>query len=267
MSEPQRLKEKYAGQLEGAVLGSARIDVPSARARRRTLVTLGVAATATGLPVATTAAAGAKTIASVGLAVTVKWGGIGLAVGALTLGGIREAPRWVASRTPSSASTAAGRPAPAPHDRSIESAPRVGRDTPPAEAVVPIAPAAPIAPEESARARHPAPARKDVPPAWNERTAASSPDSRLAEEIIALDQARQTLKTQPAHALELLDEYVGRFPSGELRPEALVLRIDALVRSERRQAAEALGNEYLSGNPRSPHAKRIRTLMGWSEAR
>jgi len=66
---------------------------------------------------------------------------------------------------------------------------------------------------------------------------------------------------------ELLDQYVGRFPSGELRPEALVLRIDALVRSERRQAAEALANDYLSRYPRSPHAKRIRTLMGWSDAR
>jgi hypothetical protein len=267
MREPQRLKDMYAGKLEGVVLGSARVDVPSIRARHRTLVTLGLAATATGLPVATTAAAGAKTVASVGLAVAVKWGAIGLTAGALTLGGIRAAPQWLGPRVPRPVSTAIERKARAPLERSVEGVPREERDPQPTT----VEPQAARA--ENALQVPRMNARKNVSPPSptdrsTERKDALEPplvETRLAEEVAALDQARQVLKTDPERSLELIDDYVSRFPSGELRPEALVLRIDALVRADRRPRAEAQASDYVSRFPRSPHAKRIRRLMGWSD--
>jgi len=50
---------------------------------------------------------------------------------------------------------------------------------------------------------------------------------------------------------------------GDLAPEALVLRIEALARTGERDAAEDLARDYLAKNPSSPHAERIRTLLGW----
>jgi outer membrane protein assembly factor BamD (BamD/ComL family) len=87
----------------------------------------------------------------------------------------------------------------------------------------------------------------------------------LAEEVAALDRVRRLAAADPEQALRLLDEYDQRFPGGDLAPEALVLRIEALVRGGERARAETLARSFLSNHPRSPHAKRIRTIVGWSD--
>ena len=79
-----------------------------------------------------------------------------------------------------------------------------------------------------------------------------------------LDTARQSVSSDPGGTLRVLDDYTNQFPHGNLAPEALVLRIEALVRSGQRSAAEKLAREYLSRNPGSPHARKIATLLGGS---
>lgn len=262
MTEPQRLKDKHAGKLESALLGSAGRDAPLARARGRTLLALGLGATAAGLPAATTAAAGAKTVASVALAAAAKWGGIGLAVGVLTMGALYEGPKLI-GRPAASHSASAPRAAPSRSGivSEVEGAPIPVTDTPPAPAD------APAAVDEVAPQPRTAPiargARRTVPPLVDNRGGL-----RLAEEVAALDGVRQITAIQPEEALRLLDEYDRRFPQGDLGPEALVLRIDALVHDGQRGAADALATDYLARHPGSPHAKRIRTtLAGRDEAR
>jgi outer membrane protein assembly factor BamD (BamD/ComL family) len=80
--------------------------------------------------------------------------------------------------------------------------------------------------------------------------------------VATLDAARQMVSTNPVGALRALDEYQSQFPHGDLAPEALVLRIEALVRSDQRAAADKLARENLARNPGSPHARKIRTLLG-----
>ncbi len=84
----------------------------------------------------------------------------------------------------------------------------------------------------------------------------------LSQEVAFLDAARQMVGTNPAGTLRALDDYQSQFPHGDLAPEALVLRIEALVRSGQRPAADELAREYLARNPGSPHARKIRALLG-----
>jgi hypothetical protein len=68
-----------------------------------------------------------------------------------------------------------------------------------------------------------------------------------------------------SRALRALDDHDRRFAAGALGPEVLVLRIQALVLRGDRAAAARLGNAYLDAHPRSPHANRVRSLLGVAE--
>jgi hypothetical protein len=263
MSEPQRLKDKYAGGLEGALLRSARGDVPSARARGRAFVALGVGGALGGIPAATTAAsaATAKTAVSVGLFAAVKWGGIGLAVGALTVGGM-QAPKLIASRTAPHAVVASSPKPVAPSDRAV--VPPAPLEEPVLDPATPLPAAPEPLPVASRAVKAPEP-RASAPLEPAAAPLDTRPEPRLAEEVAALDRARRLVANEPTKALRVLDDYEQRFPSGDLAPEALVLRVEAFVRAGERARAESLGLAYLSRHPRSPHAKRIRTILGWPE--
>ena len=63
-------------------------------------------------------------------------------------------------------------------------------------------------------------------------------------------------------ALGALDDYQRSFPHGVLGQEAAVLRIEALVKGGNTAAAKALADRFLAANPQSPHAPRIRRLVG-----
>jgi hypothetical protein len=78
-------------------------------------------------------------------------------------------------------------------------------------------------------------------------------DGALVEEAQLLAVALRKLRQEraPAAALDLLDQYRARFPSGALAAEATVARIDALLVMGRRTAAlEVLGALSLSGYSR-----------------
>jgi len=271
MIEPLRLKDKYRGALEARLIGSARTDRASSVARRRALVAVGAASSLAALPATTTAAAGAKAFGLVGAAAAAKWAGVGLVVGVLTIGGV-QAPRFFAGSSKPAAIARSSMPLSGTRAeaRTSEGSPFVSvPDVPVAEPIAAVPTAAP-----AARASNPARAIVERPtqpielphggePPREPAPAAGGPELRLASEIALLDEARRSATMNPLRSLALLDEYARRFPLGDLAPEALVLRIEALARTGERDAAEDLARDYLAKNPSSPHAERIRTLLGW----
>ena len=76
-------------------------------------------------------------------------------------------------------------------------------------------------------------------PAKPRPVASVAPD--LREEIRLLDQARSAVRAgDGAQALALLAKYARRYPRGQFRQEAQVLRVEALEQSGNKQAAVAL---------------------------
>jgi TolA-binding protein len=85
----------------------------------------------------------------------------------------------------------------------------------------------------------------------------------LAAEVAAIDlAARAVAERDPARGLVALDAYEKAFPGGVLRPEATVLRVQALVQQGDRPRAVAIARVFLAQHPHSPHADRLRSLVG-----
>jgi TolA-binding protein len=190
-----------------------------------------------GLLSTTTVASGAK--ASIKGWLTAAGGGtlgvLAIWTGVEVWSGSDEAP----SRTPAAA-VAANAPAPA---AAREAAPPPD-EAAPLEEPPPVADPEPVATERPAR---PAPAE-----------AAS-----LTDELLLLEEARRALSAHDyGLALKVLDAYSQRFPRRRMGSEATVLRIETLAAKGDAAAARALGRTFLRAQPRSPYAKRVRSLLG-----
>ena len=86
--------------------------------------------------------------------------------------------------------------------------------------------------------------------------------SSLALEIALLDDARMALaKGDPPEALRLLGRYARDFEHGNLGPEAVVLRIDALLRQGDVRSARSLAEQFEETHPNDSHLARIRSLL------
>jgi hypothetical protein len=84
----------------------------------------------------------------------------------------------------------------------------------------------------------------------------------VAAELALLDRAHQALgANEPARALANLDAYTDAFPHGAMRPEATVLRVEALVKAGDRRAAARAAEALLARSPGSPYARRIESLL------
>jgi hypothetical protein len=84
----------------------------------------------------------------------------------------------------------------------------------------------------------------------------------IARETADLDAARVALREGSARrALKALDHYSHAHPRGVLRPEATVLRIEALLRSPDSAKGQRLGSDFLNAHPESPYAARVRSLL------
>lgn len=89
----------------------------------------------------------------------------------------------------------------------------------------------------------------------------------LPLELRALDEARGALaRGDHAQASRLLDRYAARFTKPRLGTEATLLRIETHVARGDRQAATRLGTAFLARNPNGPYARRVRSLIGASDA-
>jgi hypothetical protein len=85
----------------------------------------------------------------------------------------------------------------------------------------------------------------------------------LAEEVALVDRARRALASgDTAGALATLDEYERRFSLRKFAPEALYLRMEALVREGRSDQARSVAAELAARYPRSPHTARARQVLG-----
>ncbi len=86
----------------------------------------------------------------------------------------------------------------------------------------------------------------------------------LNDQIAALDHARAALTAGDAsRAKKLVDAYESEYPGGAFTQEAEVVRIDALVHEGNHDGAERAGKHFLAAYPKSPHAGRVRALLGY----
>jgi hypothetical protein len=243
-------------------------DEPSAKARRLVAGGLGLA---TGLAPVTLAAARnlaphAISSSKVGTAVVLKWLGVGVVAGTVSLGASEYASSLSTGK--SSKETSAVVPAltsrvdahPAPTkgrstDSALEALREDGDGRPPSVG----------APIDRGRTRGPAAPRvaniAAQAPALDD-PAAPPVSSALSAEIKLLDGARRALsRGDVVRGTHLLDEYSRRFPAGTLRLEANVLLVeDLFLRGESRRAAQ-LAQDILSSDGASTHASRVRYLL------
>jgi hypothetical protein len=243
-------------------------DEPSAKARRLVAGGIGLA---TGLTQVTLAAARnlaphAISGSKVGAAVALKWLGVGVVAGTVSLGANEYASNLSTgksskeTRTVVPALTSPGDAHTAPTkgrspDSALEALREDGEGRPPSVA----------GPIDRGRTRGPAAPRvADIAvqaPALDD-PAAPPVSSALSAEIELLDGARRALSAgDVARGTNLLDEYSSRFPAGTLRLEANVLLVeDLFLRGESRRAAH-LAQDILRSDGASTHASRVRYLL------
>jgi hypothetical protein len=241
MSEPERFSEGR-DPIARRLFEAARDERAPHGAQQRALAALGVAGAAT----AATSAASGQTALGVALA---KWFGGGALVGLAVAGGatVLEPPAPAAVAPPTAATVA---PAAQVALDPVTLSPASDLEPPARPATAPSVRTPRSVPVVSAPA--PATARFETPA-----------EDTLAAELALLDRARQALaRGEPTTATSLLERHAREFPRGRLAAEAFVMKIDALVRSGRRASARALAQQHLSRHPRSPHAARIKSLVG-----
>ncbi len=128
----------------------------------------------------------------------------------------------------------------------------------------PVAVRATDAPAEAPR---PASTSEALPPPLTAPVATPAPPSRprldLDRELAALDLARGALSAgSPARALDAIVAYRAAFPAGQLGAEALLLEIEARMKSGDRATAVQQAQTFLARHPRSVLAARVRSLAG-----
>jgi hypothetical protein len=278
MNAPRRLAQD-GNEFERQLLSSARLDVASPRSCKRALAAVGTLAA-----LGSASAAGAATgIAGSGFAVLVKWVGLGMIAGAgatgvarlldpprtgptearnvsaastLTEGSTRESAETVSAAEASSSilsfhATAASET----HDEAQPTRPQ-------------LLPRQVEAPSPSNVGRQVATATPEPPPGSSPSVppAGTSSPTNLTAEINALAQVRAALgQGNATAAMFQLEAYRRTFPSAALDDEASVLEINALLLQGDHAAAALLARRYLAAHPSSPHAPRLRALVGESK--
>jgi hypothetical protein len=268
--------------LERQLFRSFSGDEPPAHSRRIAAAALGLGGAA--LTSATAGAEGASVAsiaAKTGPMVLAKWIGIGTLAGAVSLGAVHYAKAPAsAARANVAATLAATREVQTPATREPQAPPapdsqaELSSEAPAQRAIE--TPAAALQHSSARRAEHVSRAasapgartRSPLEPTADDGATSSPPPDRsvapsvLAAEIALLDEARSAVATKGgARALELLDHYAQRFPSGTLSLEATVLRIEALYLTGATSAAAALAHGFLAAHPASTHAARVRRLL------
>jgi hypothetical protein len=242
MKDPARLLERGASDMERQLLQAGAMEEPPGSSMKRAAAVLGVSAGAV------LAARGAAAVSlPTKIWVALKWVGIGVAgVGTAALLYMTQSPAPVVDPTPPSARepavVSAPEPAPAP------------------EQVVPVepaevAPADPPARAAKPRVLRPAPVEE---PEEEPKPAAST----LREQQALIEQARVQLRqSNPNAALETLNLYQSRFPSGSFSQDAALVRMEALAASGNRSGARALAERFLVNYPNSVYAKRVDSFL------
>jgi hypothetical protein len=239
----------YPSEAESRLLRSAKSDAPTADARAHAFAALGLAAGAPAPPggAAARAAGGGPIKASLRkwLVIAGVGGGIAASVVAARYGGV-------------GAPALHGLPATAPHPAEVSVEP------PPA--AKPAPPAAEPAPSGGAPETLRSPSeilpKQPAPRTTAARPRAPDPAADLAREVELLDAARRAVASgNPGRALATLDAYERQFAHPNLRPEASLVRLEALLALGRNDEASRFGRSLLDGQPDGPYARRIRSLF------
>ena len=275
-----------ATEFERTLLDAASDDAPSDHARRRTLAAMGAGAAAvtsashaaTQVAAAGAAGGGAKGIGAVSAVALLKWVGTGAVVGSIVAAGIATvttpglvfSKRAVAPVAEVAAETAIA-PEHGVRGRSLATA--AAEVTAPESAVAepgsPPEPTRAAAPSQAARAERSAvtpPAAvvaTPLAPAAAPVVPQVSAASTVVAEVESLDRARAALAAgNPQAALSSLSRHDAAFPAGVLQPEAVVLRVRALIALGDRAEAARVGNRFITSHPDSAQAGRLRALIG-----
>jgi hypothetical protein len=222
MKDPKRLLDGDGTAFERALLGAMATERPSSDLHRK--MRLGIGLLGVGA-VAKAASASWNQIAMAGVVV------VGLVTGgAVVVKRERERPMPVAQ--------AIGLPAPA----LVEVAPK-------AEPLEPVPEVAPPAPDAE-----PGLVQRDAVVRRSAKLGASD----IRDEIRLLDHARSAVRSgASAKALRALAKYDQRYPRGQFRQEAQVLRMEALKQTGESERAALLAKRFLAEHPESPHVERV----------
>jgi hypothetical protein len=245
MKDPVRLLEAGATDKERALLRAAAADQPSAQAQMNLIVVLGLSTQTPPAVTDATPAASSRADASPSAKLVTKLASKWWVIGAGTLAVVagiwmQHGNEHVPTRSEPATKPTNLLPAAAerPHSASAPT-PEVRTTALP-----------------SARVPLPEPAEPGIVAAQP-----AGPRS-IAHEIALLDEARARLAKQQARAaLATLDSYRNQYPTGALRQEAMLLRIDALLGMHAQPAARRLAHRFLAENPTSPHGPRVRSLL------
>lgn len=239
MTDPERLLDDGASELELALLRAGDADGPSPKARQAALAALGLSgAVLSAAPPAV--AAGGTALSSGARLLAAKWWAVGAFVAASGAAGL-----GYVSLQSSPAAAPLESSAPRRLQAPIESLPAPAPPT--GDTAAPPGPTVPTTRE-----------RPLSPP----RGSSSAGSTGIQEQIALIDRARGAVAArQPAAAMAALDEYQRRFPRGVLGQEATLLRIETLLARGDRAGAARLGRQFLERYPRSPMAARVKTLI------
>jgi hypothetical protein len=299
MSDPKPWMEEGPPEAVGRLLEAASAERPPEASLSRALTALGLGASATGA--ATTAGAatagastaagttmtGAAGVVSAGKATSVvvtgalvKWGLVGGALVAASVAGtavvrrgavlgaaerphlavaVRDATTRAVARSSASGSPKAAEASP----NAAEASPNAATGASPSPSVATASATTPsVVSRPSVRAAHKA--------LLASAATASEPTSpldaeRLAEEVALVDRARGALARGDAQGtLKALDDYDAHFSPRKFAPEALYLRMEALLRLGQTSAARAVADRLATNYPSSPNAARARQVLGTS---
>ncbi|HEX6273449.1 MAG TPA: hypothetical protein VFZ53_10420 [Polyangiaceae bacterium] len=217
-------------------------EAPPRDSLQKTLLALGLGASALG----TAGSAGALGLAKASVVITagalVKWAGAG-AVAGLALAVTTHAV-YRATRTESSPASLG----PAP----LREASRVP------ELATSVAVSEPVPAGTAPSLAPPAVPRRSSPPAAESAEA----ESPLAAEIAFVDAGREAYQRgDAAGALGRLDAYERMFPHRHLLPEVLYLRMQSLRRNGETEHAMKLAERLVRDFPNNPHASSAQALL------
>jgi hypothetical protein len=118
--------------------------------------------------------------------------------------------------------------------------------------------------EPASAAVHPGPPREVQPREAPPRAPSARPalPATLADELAALKRAESALASgDAASALAELDRYDGVLRGRQMRAEAALLRMEALSRAGKTDAASTLALRFVRDNPESPLVDRARSFL------
>lgn len=275
MTDPERLIVSGADEFERdllrcaatdrapATLGSAALSAAASAlalgaAPASAVASLSAEAAAKTLPAA---AQGTATITlahakGAGIVAVLKWLTAGVVAGTIVSAAATNVLDLGAREAPTPAPLVAPQPA-APAAEIQPAKAGVARVPPPATAAATPAPNPPTPSSKHPSVRAPANEQPALP------LAVSAPvgSDTLEQELAVLANVRRSLGMGDGPgALRTLAHYQASFPNGRLSQEALVLRIEAQAAVGNLDAARALARSFLANNPRSPHARRVRSV-------